>query len=257
MEIDNRPTMLTVQQTANAFSNRNQQPRSLLDELGDDDDIFNNINIDQIANTMTDITNRPNSSLNFPNSIEEIDYDMESSTSTRTYNQPERTNIANTNVDMDLLDDDSFDCLIQSHAFSTKIPIIEQSDSSTPINSKPILSQSYTHKIRGCNLATIDQLKKCTDVEKCQRLHFIIKGEIKTIVEVIRVTSAAWTLGVMLTDNHSPELLQVKFSSDVLSKLAGATPTEINEMKIMRKSRPQIDEDLTKVETFYFYFILF
>lgn len=222
----------------------------MLDELGDDDDIFNHINIEQIANTTSRTSGPLNNIVNFSTSFEQNDRNVQTSSSTRICNQftSTSTNNTNTNLDLDLLnDDDSFDCLIQSHAFSTKIPIIEQSDSKSSMSSRSILSQSYTYKIRGCNLVTIDQLKKCTDVEKFQRTHFIIKGEIKTIVEVIRVTQMAWTLGVLLTDNHSNNLLQVKFSSEVLSKLAGATPTEINEMKIMRKSRPQIDEDLSKV----------
>lgn len=240
--------MQTVRQTPNTHSNINQQPRMLLDELGDDDDIFNHINIDQIANTINRASNPSKSTVNFSTLFKQYDCNLQASNSTSTPNQFTNINNTNTNVDLDLLnDDDSFDCLIQSHAFSTKIPIIEQSDSKSSMSSKSILSQSYTHKIRGCNLVTMDQLKKCTDAEKFQRTHFIIKGEIKTIVEVIRVTQMAWTLGVLLTDNQSNELLQVKFSSEVLSKLAGATPTEINEMKIMRKSRPQIDEDLSKV----------
>lgn len=116
-----------------------------------------------------------------------------------------------------------------------------------PIHEMSICDENYPFKIRGLNLVTIKQLQACSNERKQRRNYFIIKAEVDAIVETAHVSRNKWSLGVLLTDDQSENLLQIRFSNEVLEKLAGVSAQEIHEMNTLRKSRPHVAGDIEKV----------
>lgn len=238
------------------------QRRGTIDEMGDDDDLLLNLNIDQLTNrAYTEAVTQPFGRAPLATSVASLRTQQEDEHSNAPAAPPpkrlrsasfENMNdhvIADMHIEDDaFLDDDSFDAMVQKHTASSLVAIVSNDEPSSPVEAS-ILSPTYRFKLRGCSLVTVAQLDQCSDADKCRRGQFVLKAEIDSIVETVRVTRSEWSLGAQLHDYRSTALLRVRFTSDVLSLLAGATPHEINEMKSMRKQRPQIEAELTNVSS--------
>lgn len=120
-------------------------------------------------------------------------------------------------------------------------------NSSVQSNIATIADEDYAFKIRSINLVTIKQLRDCSDDDKRKREFFIVKAEIDAIIKNVHVSRHGWSLGVLLSDGNSSDLLQVKFSSTVLEKLSNVSPQEMYEMNERRRSHPQAGEDISQV----------
>lgn len=181
-----------------------------LDEQ-DDDDIFCDIDIDHITAVAASQSNRTTSTANLGENSKECEQQSRPNTST----ESSSTSSSRTN---------------------------------TATNNENVCDKRYPFKLRGINLATIDQMIFRTDAEKNEIHYLIVKAEIDSIIENANVSHMKWSLGVLLTDRLSKMQFQVRFSDTVLEKLAGASARETQEMYAQRKTRPQLQHDIEKVK---------
>lgn len=116
-----------------------------------------------------------------------------------------------------------------------------------PPQNKSICDETYAFKIRGINLAFIWQLRACVETDKLRRRYFMVKARVVDVTDNAHVKRNQWSLGVILDDGINDSEIEVRFHNDVLEKLTGVTATEVHRMNAARKTRPHVDEDLTKV----------
>lgn len=112
-----------------------------------------------------------------------------------------------------------------------------------------ICNDDYQFKIRGINLAFIDQLNKCSMVDKMRRRLFMIKVVVDDITQYAQIKYKQWSLVAVLTDHVKDGKLEARFSNDVLEKLTGHTGIEVHRMHKTKKDRPHIVEDINKVSS--------
>lgn len=110
-----------------------------------------------------------------------------------------------------------------------------------------ITDENYPFKIRGINLVTIKQLQNISDEDKRKRQFFMIKAEIDAVIKTAHISRNEWSLGVLLNDDDSANLLQVKFSSPVLEKLTNVSPQEMRGMHERSRVQPQVAQDIKEV----------
>lgn len=201
------------------------QPTPLITSLDDhDDDIFCDIDIDQITAAVPSQGNQASS-----REVQEAfdvsdDREVEMNLS---HESPEARPPAPRSVA-------TAPCSLVSD-----VPAIERSID--------VCDRNYAFKLRGINLATIEQIMSCGEAAKCGARFLMLKAEIDAVVEVANVSHCKWSLGVLLADRTSASQLQVRFSDTVLEKLAQTSAREIQEMYSQRKLRPQIQYDIEKV----------
>lgn len=198
------------------------QPAASIPSLDEDEDdaIFCDIDIDQITAIATSQTNQ-NSSRNISTEDEmfsEINIEVQSTS------KPTETSSRSTSF---------------------------RSSSQEETSVSNVCDKNYPFKLRGINLATIDQMISATNSDKVKIQHLMIKAEIDSIVEPTRITRSQWSLGALLADNISSSQFQVRFSNSVLEKLSGTTGREMQEMNALRKNRPQLEHDIQKVMKYF------
>lgn len=78
---------------------------------------------------------------------------------------------------------------------------------------------------------------------------FRIKGQILKLLSKLSVGKDGWTLRCTLVDGTGA--LDVDFTSDVLSKLVGYTPTEMNKLKKEMAIKPELKQLAVTVSCFF------
>lgn len=113
-----------------------------------------------------------------------------------------------------------------------------------------ISDNNYPFRIRGLNLVTLKQLNECSMDDRLRRKHFLVKAEIDAVHEKVRISRGnnTFKLGVLLKDFPAKQdRLQVRFSSEVLEKLAKVSPREIKEMFSKQETHPQVLADIAEI----------
>lgn len=202
-----------------------------------DDDFFRDIDVDQLSFRVTASTGNSHST-----TMRISRNDM----------QPLSRSVMLFDDDMD---DDDFlqieDVAPQQNTHPT-VPNDELFDipSQNSLLNVSICDDNYPFRIRGINLVTLKQLNECSMDDRLRRKHFLVKAEIDDVQEKVRISreNNTFKLGVMLKDFPAkPDRLQVRFSSEVLEKLAKVSPREIKEMFAKQETHPQILVDIAEI----------
>lgn len=199
-------------------------------DVFNDDDIFCEIDVDQLTSKVTASTGNSHSS-----TVRNSKYDI----------QTPRGSIM---LFDDGMDDDDFlkiaDVSVADNEFQFDNPF-----QNPPLNAS-ICDDNYPFRIRGVNLVTLKQLNECSTDDRLRRKYFLVKAEIDAVQEKVRISreSTKFKLGVLLKDFPAkPDRLQVRFSSEVLEKLANVSPREIKEMFAKQESHPQVLTDIAEI----------
>lgn len=83
----------------------------------------------------------------------------------------------------------------------------------------------------------IKQIKEMTDSEKAGRV-YRVKAQIMKLLSKLSVGKDGWSLKCTIVDGTGS--LDVDFTCDVLSKLVGYTPHEINQLKKQMVTKPEL-----------------
>ncbi|XP_063895218.1 recQ-mediated genome instability protein 1-like [Helicoverpa armigera] len=85
----------------------------------------------------------------------------------------------------------------------------------------------------------LKQIKELSDSDKLGKV-FKIKGQVMSLLSKLSVSKEGWSLKCTIVDGT--DSLDVEFTSDVLSKLVGYTPTEMNAIKKQMATKPELKE---------------
>uniref|UniRef100_A0A2A4JYA6 RecQ-mediated genome instability protein 1 n=1 Tax=Heliothis virescens TaxID=7102 RepID=A0A2A4JYA6_HELVI len=85
----------------------------------------------------------------------------------------------------------------------------------------------------------LKQIKEMSDSEKIGKV-FKIKGQVMSLLSKLSVSKDGWSLKCTIVDGT--DSLDVEFTSDVLSKLVGYTPQEMNAIKKQMATKPELKE---------------
>lgn len=83
----------------------------------------------------------------------------------------------------------------------------------------------------------IKQIKEMSESQKAGKV-FKVKGQVMTLLSKLSVGKDSWSLKCTIVDGTGN--LDVEFTSDVLSKLVGYTPREMNALKKMMAEKPEL-----------------
>lgn len=213
--------------TANRVIQQSHALNNTMDvDIFDDDDFFCEIDVDQLTSKVTASTANLQSSI-----VGNSKYDIQ-------------TPIGSIMLFDDGMDDDDF----------LKIADVQPTQFDNPSQNPPlnvsICDDNYPFRIRGVNLVTLKQLNECLTDDRLRRKYFLVKAEIDAVQEKVRISreSNKFKLGVLLKDIPAkPDRLQVRFSSEVLEKLANVSPREIKEMFAKQESHPQVLTDIAEI----------
>lgn len=198
-------------------------------DVFNDDDFFCDIDVDQLTSGVTALSGNSHST---------------TVRNSRNDNQAPSRSVM-------LFDDDMDDDFLQikdvtpqqnTHHSVPENELLNIPSQISPLNVS-ICSDNYPFRIRGVNLVTLKQLNECSMDDRLRRKHFLVKAEIDTVEEKVRISRGKNTfkLGVLLKDFPArQERLSVRFSSEVLEKLANVTPREIKEMFEKQETNPQV-----------------
>lgn len=206
-----------------------------------DDDFLSSIDVDQIASKAT---------TSQATTVEKSSSTL-SSSSTRPNRYEGSTAMKKSTMLFDDADDDlwmNIDSTIEQMVpqnQSAETVAVNEISANPLLNTSsdaPIYDEKYRFKIRGINLASIQQLKECPRADLERRKYFLVKADIDDITKTAKVSRGKWTLGAALTDNVSRNMtLEVSFLPTVIDKLAGKSGREISEMCAQREEKPQIN----------------
>ncbi|XP_075980257.1 recQ-mediated genome instability protein 1-like [Anticarsia gemmatalis] len=85
----------------------------------------------------------------------------------------------------------------------------------------------------------IKQLNEMSEIDRYGKV-FNVKGQVMTLLSKLSVGKGEWSLKCTIVDGTGK--LDVEFASDVLSKLVGVTPQQMNLMKKQMASKPELQE---------------
>lgn len=133
---------------------------------------------------------------------------------------------------------------------SSRISPVSRDDHrrSEPCDGRRACDPNYSFKLRRINLATIEQINACSDAEKIGAHYFIVKAEIDSITDSINVSENRWSMGVLISDRLSTDLLSVNLSDSVLEKLAEMSAREVYQLHEQKKIRPQCQHEIASVK---------
>ncbi|XP_014361460.2 recQ-mediated genome instability protein 1 [Papilio machaon] len=95
---------------------------------------------------------------------------------------------------------------------------------------KPVSSEPFVY---------IKQIKELSESEREGKV-FKVKGQIIKLLSKLMVSKEEWSLRCAIVDGTGS--LDVDFTSDVLSKLVGLTPMEMNQIKKQIATKPELKE---------------
>lgn len=93
----------------------------------------------------------------------------------------------------------------------------------------------------------IKQINEMRDIDKAGQI-FKVKAQILSLLSKLSVGKETWSLKCSLVDGTGS--LDVEFTSDVLSKLVGYTPQEMNQLKKQMANKPELKEKAVSVSCF-------
>lgn len=100
----------------------------------------------------------------------------------------------------------------------------------------------------------IKQLQEMSERDRTGQV-FKVKGQVMTLLSKLSVSKDGWSLKCTIVDGTGR--LDVDFTSDVLSKLVGVTPQEMNAMKKQMQAKPELKDKVVSVSNkVYVFFIL-
>lgn len=108
------------------------------------------------------------------------------------------------------------------------------------IDAKQNKLYSNTHKVKNVSpepFVYIKQINEMADSEKAGRV-YKVKAQIMKLLSKLAVGKDGWSLKCNIVDGSGS--LDVDFTSDVLSKLFGFTPQEMNQLKKEMATKPEI-----------------
>lgn len=94
----------------------------------------------------------------------------------------------------------------------------------------------------------IKQINDMNEPDKAGNV-FKVKGQIMSLLSKLSVGKNGWSLKCTIVDGTGS--LDVEFTSDVLSKLVGFTPQEMNAIKKQMATKPELKEKAISVSGFY------
>lgn len=94
----------------------------------------------------------------------------------------------------------------------------------------------------------IKQIQGMSEIDKAGKV-FKVKGQVMSLLSKLSVSKDGWSLKCTIVDGTGS--LDVEFTSDVLSKLVGYTPQEMNAIKRQMATKPELKEKAITVSAFY------